>query len=297
MGTGDGKLLARNLGSLARETALSLMINEGATEVVFTRDGHRWHTDLGDGIGASLWMNGAHDEEAISDLVDWLSRSGRTGTVVVDVGANVGTTTIPLARSGFQLLAVEPVPRTAAMLRENLAAHGFSSEVAVVECAIHATLQSVQIWTGFGSGQAEVATPGHEPSITRFGGDKGDLIPVPAAGLSQLLKNEGLHPEDVAIVWSDTQGSESEVIESGRDLWSRGVPLYLEVDPLSLEAHGGVDRFLRLAEASFDTFLPKEDIRRRDDPRPIESLAKWVAELPNLRYEDALLLPTPGRSK
>lgn len=60
------------------------------------------------------------------------------GGLMVDVGANVGTFCLPAARRigpTGRVLAVEPTPRTAAVLRRSLALNGLDDRVAVLECA------------------------------------------------------------------------------------------------------------------------------------------------------------------
>lgn len=60
------------------------------------------------------------------------------GGLMVDVGANVGTFCLPAARRTGptgQVLALEPTPRTAALLRRSLALNGLDDRVAVLECA------------------------------------------------------------------------------------------------------------------------------------------------------------------
>ena len=60
------------------------------------------------------------------------------GGLAIDAGAHVGTFTVPLARrlgdTGL-LIAVEPTPRTAAILRRTLALNGLESRVQLHQCA------------------------------------------------------------------------------------------------------------------------------------------------------------------
>lgn len=60
------------------------------------------------------------------------------GGLMVDVGAHVGTLCVPAARRlgpGGHVLALEPTPRTAALLRRSLALNGLDDRVTVLECA------------------------------------------------------------------------------------------------------------------------------------------------------------------
>jgi FkbM family methyltransferase len=62
----------------------------------------------------------------------------REGSLAVDVGTHVGTFTVPLARrvgEGGQVIAVEPTPRTAGVLRRSLALNALQERVTLHECA------------------------------------------------------------------------------------------------------------------------------------------------------------------
>ena len=49
---------------------------------------------------------------------------------------------------------------------------------------------------------------------------------------------------EVALVCSDTQGFETQIVASGSSLWAAGTPLWVEVWPQGLACHGGVQQFL-----------------------------------------------------
>ncbi len=62
----------------------------------------------------------------------------RENDTLIDVGANIGTFTLPAARrvgERGRVLALEPTPRIAALLRQTVALNGMSAQVDVRECA------------------------------------------------------------------------------------------------------------------------------------------------------------------
>jgi ABC-type glycerol-3-phosphate transport system permease component len=69
------------------------------------------------------------------------------------------------------------------------------------------------------------------------------------------------------------------------------LPLYLEVDPLSLELHGGVDTFVATVTEQFSSFVGRDDIAAGRALRPIDQFAGFVAAIPTASYTDALLVP------
>jgi FkbM family methyltransferase len=72
----------------------------------------------------SLLSGGFEDCET-----EWLLAQVSPGATAVDVGANVGMFTIPLASAGAQVLAFEPAPENACRLEENLRRNGLSATV------------------------------------------------------------------------------------------------------------------------------------------------------------------------
>ena len=87
-----------------------------------------------------------------------------------------------------------------------------------------------------------------------------ETVSVPASGLDDVVADLGIKGSQVAFVWCDTQGSEADVIASGRTLWNAGVPLYTELWPRGLASHGGSERLLDLAESTFAEFVGRDDL-------------------------------------
>jgi FkbM family methyltransferase len=297
----DGDRLARFLLSrlpadTLRATAVGIMARDKVV-LDFERDGLQWQVDSGDEIGRLLYSTGSYEGGEIAAVLQWLETSQRSG-VVVDVGANVGTTSIPFAVAGYSVVAIEPVPETFAMLTTNVRRNALRQKVVCVRRAIVDGASQAEMWTGFGSGQAEVVVDGKSPALTRFGSTENRIV-VPAGRLDETLAALEVDYEGVALVWSDVQGSETSVIRTGSQLWDVGVPLYLEVDPESLDIHGGRDRFVDAVEEHFSAFIPSEQLMTRSDPQPIERLGDFVAGIRRHSYSDALFLPEPvqaGRS-
>lgn len=291
MQRGDGRYLAGALeGDHANAAVLGLMVRGGVRTVTFGRGGHIWTTDLGDEIGRSLWLSGGYETEEIEAVLDWLGLSDRGTGWIADVGANIGTTTIPFSDAGYRVLAVEPVPSTFAMLTSNVAANDANDRVRCVHCAVSADAGELEMWTGFGSGQAEIAVDGREPALSRWG-DKVDLASVSARPLGEIIADHEIDPGELALVWADVQGTETAVILSAVECWAAGVPLYLEVDPMSLDLHDGIDAFLEAAATHFTTFLTRSDLIGRRPPRPIADFPGFVRSIDATSYSDALLIP------
>jgi hypothetical protein len=101
----------------------------------------------------------------------------------------------------------------------------------------------------------------------------------------------------VALVWSDTQGCEGDVILSAPELWSAGVPLFAELWPAALDRHGGSEVLAAAVDHGFAAFVDARDLVRDGDralPRPVDQLASVSGELRGEAQTDILLLPARG---
>jgi FkbM family methyltransferase len=279
----DEQLAAFLAHRLPQATARSLaghVMSQDHAILEFERDGLRWKVDMGDEIGRELYATGSYEGEEIAAVLRWLDRKG----IIVDLGANIGTTSIPFALAGYDVIAVEPVPATFSMLSNNVERNGLADRITCIQSAVATHQGPVTMWTGFASGQAEVAVDG-ATGIERWG-DRGELITVLGGPVESIVGQS-----DVALVWADVQGSEIVVVETGAYLWERGVPLYLEIDPSSLELHGGLERFEQGVRRHFAAFLPRDDLITGGSEQDIARFGAFLATIDTDYYSDALLIP------
>jgi len=299
--TRDGRALARHLlrrypPEFDRRVAMALLAADDSNlKIEFERDGLRWCADVGSLVAIELYSSGTYEGPAIEAILDWLRARKPSGTIV-DAGANIGTTSIPFALAGYHVIAIEPIPATFAMLVTNVERNGLSDRVTCIQSAVSQHSGEIAMWTGAGSGQSEVAVEGSDPSMTRWAPAR-ELLPVPAGALDELLDEHGVDPTDVALVWADVQGSETDVIRTGAGLWANRVPLYLEVDPTMIELHAGIDGFTAAVRTSFGAFLSRDDLVAARSEQPIERFGAWLASIRPNEYSDALLIPRDEGSR
>jgi FkbM family methyltransferase len=86
----------------------------------------------------------------------------RERELFVDVGANVGTYSVLAAKvSGARVIAFEPIPSAADVLRDNVALNSIGSLVEVRRACVGASPGTVQMTMGEDTANHVVATPGH----------------------------------------------------------------------------------------------------------------------------------------
>jgi FkbM family methyltransferase len=151
--------------------------------------------------------------------LDFLRACTPAGGVVVDIGANVGTYAMPLARHvgiDGRVIAIEPHPVTHGRLAFNKLASRFS-QVTLVPAAAGAADGELLIETDGGNlGASHVVT----------GAGTGAAIKVPSRRLQRILDDAGISHVDALKI--DVEGYEDRVLtgffrEAPPSLWPRAV--------------------------------------------------------------------------
>jgi FkbM family methyltransferase len=270
-----------------RAFALALLADDGMV-LTFERDGTTWTTDIDStGICLGLVTRGSYQGDEFAAVLDWVQTNRAGRSAIIDVGANIGTTSIPFARAGFSVVAIEAVPSTFELLRANVSRNDLDPRIRCVPVAV-AEAETITMLLAGPSGVSESLGSG-APDRTSEGRQVIGRVQVPGEGLASIIDRQGLAPESIALVWSDTQGAETGVIRTGGDLWNT-VPLYAEFWPDGLQAHGGVQEFVDEAARWFSSFLTVADM---STPRPVAQLHDLARSLQTdgTKTTDVLLIP------
>lgn len=151
--------------------------------------------------------------------LDFLRTHTPAGGVFVDVGANVGTYAMPLARhvgASGKIIAIEPHPVTHARLSFNRAASDFTQVDLVAAAA------------GPSDGELMIETDGDNLGASHIvsGTRSGNAIRVPSLRLQRILGDAGVTHVDALKI--DVEGYEDRVLtgffrEAPSSLWPRAV--------------------------------------------------------------------------
>ena len=151
--------------------------------------------------------------------LEFLRAHAPRGGVFVDVGANVGTYAMALARqvgSGGKVIAIEPHPVTHARLAFNRAASGFTQVDLVAAAA------------GPGDGELLIETDGDNLGASHIvsGEPSSRAIRVPSMRLQRILDDAGVTHVDALKI--DVEGFEDRVLtgffrDAPQSLWPRAV--------------------------------------------------------------------------
>lgn len=265
--------------------ALGLFRNE----LTFERNGFLWTGATASSITEAIYISDHYQDAHISELVGWLKlNTGFERSFIVNVGANIGDVALPLTRTGKQVVAIEPNPETFGRLQRNVRQNQLESKITCCAVAISGCAGRAELVIATDPGNSEIREPNGKLGFDGVDQQCG-RVEVTTSRLDQLLRSIQVPIKEVALVWSDTQGFESQVVESGIELWQNHTPLWVEIWPKGLACHGGVERFLGLAERHFSRMLLLEGLRGA--PAPIAQLRPVVGKLKDAEFIDALLLP------
>ena len=265
----------------------------------FRREGVRWTVPSWDECVAwHICADGSFDADHRDALLGAMHSWGRIAPgrdLVVEIGANFGSHTVPFALAGLRVLAVEPVPFLFELLNENVRQNGLADSVRSHRAAISRVPGNGRVVIpAANGGGGELALDGRTPTFApRFRAVSAAEATLEL--LDDVLQRHAVSPSEVAFAWCDAQGCEADVIASGRSLWAAGVPLYAELWPRGLEQQASVADFLALAGRHFCSFIEAEALAAgRLERRPVGELADLI-ESSGWRsdpdwYTDVLLL-------
>jgi FkbM family methyltransferase len=224
---------------------------------------------LGRGLFARRWRQDfGHLERAVRRL----NEHGlyRPGSMFVDVGANIGTTTVGAIRwHGFaRAVALEPEPRNVQTLRLNLVANEIESTVTVFQVAVSDRDGEVELALSDRSSGAHTLVP------LRPDGTSAATLTIPAVSLDSLVRRGVIEPETVGLVWVDAAGAERLVFAGASALLERGVPIVTAVRPTLPGWPQTKESLCQLLRG----YTGVADLRRDKEP-PVTSLRRLLDSL------------------
>lgn len=245
-------------------------------------------------IGRSLFVAGTRQEMdtldlAVEVLQVHLGKDALARSALIDVGANIGTTTVPALRCGpfGRALAIEPETDNFSNLRLNVQLNELESKVAAVQAAA---------WSFEGSAHL-LLSPARSGKhrLARADEKQGDQVEVATTTVDAAMQREGIKPEEVGLLWVDAEGSEDRVLAGAAAVLELGRPIVLELNPLLLERTGGSQIELEQSlERHYSHFTPLDQSSPATSLRPMRELPPLVRGLDKGKKLDVLLLQGAG---
>lgn len=166
-------------------------------------------------------------------------RGAPAEALMVDVGANVGLASLPVAAMGRQVIAFEPVPRNLRVLSLSVCFNSFVDRFTLVAAAVGASRGTADIFVPHG--RADNTAMSESGSTANVGG-AADRVAVPVVALDGYLT-----ADEISRIWLlkiDVQGFELRVIEGARAVLTalpRSAWVVAEHDPKLMALAGVVD--------------------------------------------------------
>jgi FkbM family methyltransferase len=196
-------------------------------ETSVQRGGCRWHLDLREGIDFSIWLLGSFEPRTIA----LYRRIVRPGSVVLDVGANIGAHTIPLAGlvgADGRVHAFEASEWAFDKMSRNLAINReLVSRVTANHCFLtdgtDAQIEEKEIYSSWPLDTRDALHPQHGGELKAIG--RAIRTSLDNYATEQQLKG-------VDLIKIDVDGNELSVLQGGSRSISRWLPpMVIELAP------------------------------------------------------------------
>jgi FkbM family methyltransferase len=224
---------------------------DGGLFLVKTEDKH---------IGRSLFGKQGRGElavlaRAVAAIEGLLGPEAVAHRTFVDVGANIGTTTIPAVLShGFDsAIAIEPEPENVRVLRLNVLLNDLEDRVtALAVAASNEVGRSELVVDRSRGGKHWIATD--RGKLGRKHRAENELLAVETVTLDHLVEAGVIDAERTGLLWMDAEAHEGHILEGASSLLARGIPLVTEWNPVILDRVGDRGKIERSVAESYTHF-------------------------------------------
>jgi FkbM family methyltransferase len=268
---------------------LATEVAGGARFLVNTEDKH---------IGRSLFSKQGRGElaaleRAVAAINGLLGPGATAGRGFVDIGANIGTTTIPaLLTHGFETaVAIEPEPENLRLLRMNVLLNGLEDRVTTLPVAASDQVgHSELVVDRSRGGKHWIATD--RAKLRRKDRARDGILPVETETLDHLAETGVIDADHAGLVWMDAEAHEGHILGGASLFLARGTPMVFEWNPVILDRVG--DRG-RIERATADSYTHFAALHRNGEPGEPQFPLQTVDRLP--AYAERFLDRSRGLTK
>jgi FkbM family methyltransferase len=213
------------LGKSARErTRLAELLRQNSRykgPLVGCGDHFMWVQNNDRGVGQGLLKHGAWQRDDFETALRLIIKHyGRVSGAFIDVGANIGTHSVYAALTGHfdRVIAIEPEPRNASMMRDNFSLNELSVPYDIVRKAVgnRTGITCLNLNPGDTGMHSVVDAPGDQ------------TIDVELDTLPNILNGLGARPNQTGFIWMDVEGYEFNVFRSMDVLFENRIPIFFE---------------------------------------------------------------------
>ena len=201
-------------------------------------DGSLFKLNLSEHIDYKIYINGYFDLTVVNFIKKYL---GISSTVFIDVGANIGSVSIPTANLGVKTISVEPVKHIFSKLLENVSLNpGYIKTIHKALVGSGFKEQTVTLFSPVGNSGATSYKPDWNPSK---GPNYSEIVDV--LTLDQLVNSLHFNTHDfLMLIKIDVEGMEVEVLSGSREVIRIFRPLFIM--EWRIDRYEPADKFLLL---------------------------------------------------
>lgn len=212
---------------------------------------------------------------------------GRPHGTFVDVGANIGTSSIHALRLGFSsAIALEPESANFGTLRINIAANRDEKRVRALGVAVSDGEGTADLQLSRGNSGAHWLSARGTASVRRGRA----LERVEVTTLDALAGRGDYDPADVGLLWMDVEGHELQVLRGATVLTARAVPVVMEFSPRNLARAGQLDTIVEVIAPHYTHLV---DLHDEPTPLPATRIDELAARY-RKDFTDVLLCRLDG---
>lgn len=213
------------------------------SDVTTIRHGIKWQLDLNEGIDFSIYLLGSFEPLTQKQFRRFVQKDD----VVIDIGANIGAHTLPLAQKvgeNGRVIAVEPTMWASQKLRNSVALNkGLSSRIEIKQCMLVSGDKDLIPDNIYSSWPLEKLNDNYLHKE-----HKGRLMSTAGSGkstLDELIKE--LNLEKVNVIKLDVDGNEYSVLKGAHRTISRFHPIiFMELAPYVFDEAADFDGLIEL---------------------------------------------------
>ncbi len=212
----------------------------------FNLRGRDWKLILNirDHIGFTSYLRQKPFEMSVYRIVNKLQENKRN--IVIDIGANVGTASIPIcAIKNYELIAVEPSKENASILLKNIYLNNLRSKIYICALGEKIDKKYTKLFINNGNTGANSLIKGWNPSVKSL--DSQQFEYVESKSFDQIIDQGKVEIDNVLVVKIDVEGMEELVLRGSRNF------LKLNTAPIILEYRR--DMFLNYLEKDLNNII------------------------------------------
>jgi FkbM family methyltransferase len=249
-------------------------------------------------VGTELFLRGDTDGDAIGEVLDVLgTHSKRPGTgLVVEIGANIGSTTLPaLKRFGFDsVLVIEPLPANLDLLGQNLSINGVADRATLLPIGVSRQDGTMTLQVApDNSGDNRLVNDSEVAAHGEFAEDERETIEVTVRSWDSLVADGTIPIDDVDLVWIDIQGHEGHLFSGASTLLERRLPVVMEFWPYGLRRAGGLELVQDLVSQHYERIVDMHPFDEGVEPEllPASAISAVAKRVTGTLHTDLVLLP------